>query len=124
MFLINYIKPYYIKNSNINGLGLFSNKDYKKNDIIIKDLFPYNSNRNIIKTISKREFSDMILNEGKYINHCSTNYNTDIKSSDNIYFKLIATKDISKNEEIVANYNLINSNFPFISASKKNYKKC
>ena len=121
---INFNKSYYIKKSDINGLGLFSNKDYKKNDIIMDDLFPYNNKRNIIKEISKKDFDDFIIYEGKYINHCSRGYNTDIITNDNIYFKLIATKDISKDKEITANYDLINRKFPFIAKSQKHFKKC
>ena len=121
---INYNKSYYIDKSNINGVGLFSNKDYKKNDIIIRDLFPYNNDRNIIKKLTKKDFSDYIIHEGKYINHCSNKYNTDIITNDNIYFKLIATKDIPKDKEIVTNYDLINSKFPFIAKSKKDYIEC
>ena len=51
---INFNKSYHIKKSDINGLGLFSNKDYRKNDIIIDDLFPYNNERNIIKNLLKK----------------------------------------------------------------------
>ena len=50
--------------------------------------------------------------------------NTDIMTNDNIYFKLIATKDIPKDKEIIANYDLIHSKFPFIAKSKKDYIKC
>ena len=124
MFILNYNKSYYIKKSDVNGLGLFSNKDYKKNDIIIYDLFPYNNERNIIKKLSKKDFDDYIIYEGKYINHCSRGYNTDIITDDNIYFKLIAIKDIPKDKEIVANYDLINRKFPFIGKSQKHFKKC
>tara|TARA_B100001248_G_scaffold199970_1_gene154248 strand:- start:813 stop:1232 length:420 start_codon:yes stop_codon:yes gene_type:complete len=121
---INFSKSYYIKKSDVDGLGLFSNKDYKKNDIIINDLFPYNNKRNIIKKISGKDFNDFIIHEGKYVNHCSRRYNTDIITDDNIYFKLIATKDISKDKEITANYDLINRKFPFIAKSQKHFKKC
>ena len=124
IFIMDHNKSYHIKKSDINGQGLFSNKDYKKNDIIIDDLFPYNNERNIIKKLSKKDFDDYIINEGKYINHCSRGYNTDIMTNDNIYFKLIATKDISKDKEIIANYDLIHGNFPFIAGSKKDYIKC
>ena len=124
LLFINFNKSYYIKKSDINGLGLFSNKDYRKNDIIIDDLFPYNNERNIIKKLTKKDFDDYIIYEGKYINHCSRGYNTDIITNDNIYFKLIATKDISKDKEIIANYDLIHSKFPFIAKSKKDYIKC
>ena len=124
IFIIYLNRPYFIEKSNINGLGLYSNKDYKKGDIIIEDLFAYNTKRGIIKNPSEKEFNNYIVNEGKYINHCTEKYNSDIITNDNIYFKLIAIKDIFKNEEIVANYDVINNNFSFIGASQKHYKKC
>jgi len=124
IFIMNYNKSYYIQKSDINGFGLFSNKDYKKNDVIIDDLFPYNSKRDVIKYLSKNDFDNYIINEGKYINHCSQNYNTDIITDDDIYFKLIAKKHIPKDKEIIANYDLIHRNFPFIAKSKEHYKKC
>ena len=34
-------KDFKIKESKIHNLGLFANKDFKENDIMIKDLFPY-----------------------------------------------------------------------------------
>ena len=124
MFIIDYNKLFYISKSDVDGLGLFTNKDYKKNDIIVDDLFPYINRRNIIKKLTKKEFDDYIIYEGKYINHCSREYNVDIITNDNIYFKLIAIKDIPKDKEIVANYDLINHKFPFIAKSKKHYNKC
>ena len=124
MFICYLNRPYFIDKSNINGLGLYSNRNYKKNDVIIEDLFAYNTKRNVIKYLSTKEFNDYILNEGKYINHCTTKYNTDLITNDNIYFKLIAIEDIPKNKEIVANYDKINNKFPFIDNSKEYYKKC
>ena len=124
IFIMNYNKLHYIQKSDINGFGLFSNKDYKKNDVIIDDLFPYNIKRNTIKYLSKSDFNNYIINEGKYINHCSQKYNTDVITNDNIYFKLIAIKDIPKDKEILANYDLIHLKYPFIAHSKEYYKKC
>ena len=69
-------------------------------------------------------FNKSLSIEGKYINHCSREYNVDIITNDNIYFKLIAIKDIPKDKEIVANYDLIHRKFPFIAKSKKHYNKC
>ena len=124
IFILYLNRPYFIDKSDINGLGLYSNRDYKKNDIIIDDLFAYNNKRNIIKDLSEEEFNNYIVNEGKYINHCTEKYNSDILTNDNIYFKLIAIKDIPKNKEIVCNYDIINNKFPFIDNSKEYYKKC
>ena len=124
LFLYFNSKSYSISKSPIHGYGLFANKSYKKNDIIIKDLFPYNFKRNTLKNLDKDNFNNYILKEGKYINHCNSKANTDLISNDNIYFKLIVLKDIKKGEEILCDYDLVNKRFPFISASKEYYNKC
>lgn len=123
-YIRSYFKPYFISKSSIHGYGLFSNKSYKKGDIIIKDLFPYNFNRNILTKLDKDTFNKYILKEGKYINHCKLKANSDLITNDNIYFKLIALKDIEKGEEILANYNIIHKKIPFISKSMEYFKKC
>ena len=69
----------------------------------------------LFNPITKDKFSSYILNEGKYINHCSRNRNVNIISTDYRVFKLVATRDIKKNEELFADYNLINKHFPFIA---------
>jgi hypothetical protein len=115
----------YIKSSTIHGDGLFANKNFKKNDIIINNIFPYKeSNKKLYNIISSDKFNNYIIKEGKYINHCSNNYNTIIYTDDYIIYQLIAIKDINENEEILCNYNITNKNYPFIAKSKNYFKSC
>tara|TARA_B100000401_G_C52310624_1_gene487119 strand:+ start:49 stop:474 length:426 start_codon:yes stop_codon:yes gene_type:complete len=115
----------YIYRSKINGKGLFSGKNYKKDDIIYNNLFPYKSNNTLLfNPISKDKFEKYILNEGLFINHCINKQNVKIISSNYKIFKLVATKNIKKNEEIYANYNKENKNFPFIAGALPDYVKC
>ena len=127
IFTLHFIAPKkpYIKKSKINGNGLFSPKDYKKGDIIISNLFPKkDDNVSIFNPIETKIFNYYIINEGKYINHCSVNYNTDIVSKDHKRYQLIAIKDIKKDEELTNNYDLINKKFPFIGRSNEGYQTC
>ena len=68
--------------------------------------------------------SKSIINEGKYVNHCNKSYNSNILTNDFHTFPLIATKNIKKNTEIIANYNHIHKHIPFIAGSKKHFLKC
>ena len=74
--------------------------------------------------LKKKIFYYYISEEGKHINHCSVNYNTDIVSKDHKIYKLVAVKDIKKDEELTNNYDLINKKFPFIGRSKEGYQTC
>lgn len=112
-------KDFTIKESKIHNLGLFANKDFKENEIMIKDLFPYVKKN---KTI-KKNFDEVIILEGKYINHCKKSTNCDVLMKNNKYL-LICIKDIKKGEEIYADYDIINKNFSFIAPSKSYYKEC
>ena len=112
-------KDFTIKESKIHNLGLFANKDFKENEIMIKDLFPYVKKN---KTI-KKNFDEVIILEGKYINHCKKSVNCDVQFKNNKYF-LICIKDIKRGEEIYADYDKINKNFSFIAPSKSYYKEC
>ena len=114
-----------IKPSKIHNQGLFANTYFKKGDIIIPNIFP-NKPKNIVfyDILSDNIFNSSIIKEGKYINHCSKNYNSTIITNDYHVFPLIATKNIKKNTEITANYNHINKRIPFIDNAKKHYKKC
>jgi hypothetical protein len=115
----------YIKPSTIHGDGLFANKYFKKNDIIINNIFPYKiKNKKLYNIISSDKFNNYIIKEGKYINHCSNNYNTIIYTDDHIIYQLIAIKDINENEEILCNYNITNKNYPFIAKADNNFKSC
>lgn len=124
-FLIRYFQPLYIGKSEINGNGLFANKDYKKGDIIIEDLFSNNTDRlPLNKDTTEKAFLQYISIEGAHVNHCSHNYNCDIITKDNIYVKAIASKDIRRHEEITANYDLLHNKFEYIGSSESGYKVC
>ena len=115
----------YISNSKIHGHGLFAGKNYKKGDIIFEDLFPYKEKDKIIfNPIEKKKFQDYILEEGKYINHCSINNNIDIKTTNYRVFPVIAIQDIQKHDELFVDYNLLHKYYPFIAPALPNYVKC
>jgi len=115
----------YIGKSNINGNGLIANKIIKKNEIILENIFPNKPNNLILnKIVLKSKFNDFISSEGKYINHCSHNYNSNVISNDKKIYKLVANKTIYPNEEITTNYDLTHKKYPFIGGSEKKYKSC
>jgi SET domain-containing protein len=115
----------YISKSGVNGLGLFAGRDYKKGSVIIKNLFPHKSEDKILyNIIPKKDFKKYILKEGKYINHCSIQYNSDVTTNDKKIYKLIAIKDIYKGEEITSNYDKVNMSYPFIAKSDKYFNVC
>tara|TARA_Y100001935_G_C17311032_1_gene516234 strand:+ start:1444 stop:1869 length:426 start_codon:yes stop_codon:yes gene_type:complete len=124
MYLFLPKKPYIAK-SNIHGQGLFSGKKYKKHDVIFENIFPYKDNSIMLfNPITKEKFQSYILNEGRYINHCSLNKNTDIISDDYKLFKVIAIRDIDKHEELFIDYNILHKHFPFIAPALPNYISC
>ena len=56
-------KPY-IHESKIHGDGLFAGKNYKKGDIIYKDLFPYKGKDDILfNPVSREKFNRYILKD-------------------------------------------------------------
>lgn len=103
----------FISKSNIHGKGLFADKEYKKNEVILENIFPHKKKSEILFLPIPDKFDKYIINEGKYINH-SLNYNTIIVSDDYKIFKLVANKNIKKNEELTCNYNKLHKQFPFI----------
>ena len=115
----------YISSSKIDRSGLFSGKNYKKGDIIIDDLFPYKEkNTMLFNPIGKEKFQEYILEEGKYMNHCSINYNIDVLTDNYRKFYVVATRDIKKHEELTADYNNIHKYYPFIAPALSSYKTC
>ena len=62
--------------------------------------------------------------EGAKINHCSRKYNSKIISDDYSIYRLVATRNIKKGEEITVNYDHTNKLYPFIAGSKKDYISC
>lgn len=117
-------KPY-VSKSKVHGDGLFAGKNYKKGDIILKELFPYKEkNEMLFNPIGKEKFLKYIIHEGKYINHCSLSKNADIKTNNYRTFTLIAIEDIQKHDEIVVDYNGIHKHYPFIAPALPTYIKC
>tara|TARA_B100000686_G_C16278736_1_gene707720 strand:- start:192 stop:569 length:378 start_codon:yes stop_codon:yes gene_type:complete len=115
----------YISESKVHGYGLFAGKNYKKGDIIYDDLFPYREKDSILfNPIAQGKFYKYILEEGKYINHCSINKNTDIQTINYSVFPVIATQDIKKHDEIYMDYDILHKYYPFIAPSLPNYVKC
>lgn len=106
-------KPY-VSKSNIHGKGLFASKEYKKNDVILENIFPHKEKSELLFLPIPDKFDKYIIYEGKYINHSDDNYNTFMISDDYKTFKLLANKDIKKNEELTNNYNKTHKQFPFI----------
>lgn len=124
-FIKNRLSKTYVSKSNIQGEGLFANTDFKINDVILKEVFPYNLNKEkLLNGLSLDKFNKYISYEGTKINHCSTKDNSKLVSSDNIHFQLVATRSISKNEEITTDYNITNNKFPFIHAASDLYENC
>ena len=62
------------------------------------------------------KFYKYILEEGKYINHCSINKNTDIQTINYSVFPVIATQDIKKHDEIYMDYFISITNGAFSTA--------
>ena len=97
----------------------------EKGDIIIENVFPGKDDDEVLfNPISRDLFKKYISYEGTLINHCSVNYNSDIKSNGNKIYTVIAIKDIPKDTEIVVNYDVLHKKYPFIAGSKEGYKLC
>jgi len=105
-------KKYIIKKSKINGVGIFANKNIKKNELIDLAFILYINENNL-------KDGDITL-FGSKINHCSINDNSYLKNINNKYY-IYAKRNINKGEEITSNYN----NTPeIIEKPDKSYKKC
>ena len=112
-----------IKKSKIHSYGVFTNKDFKKGEIVLK--------WNTSKTLSKKEVNKLSDNEKQYIIHMNNKYillpapekyvnhscaaNTTAKQ-----FCDLAKRNIKKGEEITANYE---ENYKE-KLPTNNYKKC
>ena len=115
-----------IRDSKIQGKGLFTKRSYKRGEILIPNLFPYKDSERILRGANDApDFNQVIMNEGLYINHCFKNINATLITKDYKTFPLIALKNIQKNEEIRVNYDDVNKRIPFIASStiiqKPNY---
>ena len=103
----NYIDKSTIENS---GLGVFANKDYKKDDIV--ELNPYieyvdnYTGLEDYKFISPNDSSKnvIVLGNGSMMNH-NDKYNINYsKYEDKNFIQFIANKNINKGEELFINY--------------------
>ena len=115
-----------IRDSKIQGKGLFTTRSYKRGEVLIPNLFPYKDSQRILHGAHDvPDFNQVIMNEGLYINHCFKNINATLITKDYKTFPLIALKNIQKNEEIIVNYDDVNKRIPFIASStiiqKPNY---
>ncbi len=118
-----------IKESSIQGTGIFAAKDFKKGEIILKwDLTNTLSKEEVDKKSDEEKRHITFLNNKytimqspeKFVNH-SCNANTTAKN-----FCDIAIKDIKKGDEITGDYNenaLPNSNYMTCNCKSKNCKK-
>lgn len=114
-----------VKPSKIQGSGLFATKDYKEGEVILDNVFPHKPpDLELYDPIGEEKFNKYMSFMGSKINHCSNKYNTDLITSDYTSFPLIAVKNINKGSEILANYKIVNSNFPFIAPPGKDYFQC
>ena len=115
----------YVGVSQIQGEGLFANQSFKRGDVILEDIFPHrHPDQALYDSLPPTAFSNIISYEGSKINHCGRRYNSDVTTTDYHKLQLVAIKDISPNQEITANYNRVNQNFPFIAPQGENYFQC
>lgn len=99
-------KNIYISDSNINGIGIFTNVDIKKNNIICGAI---KNNR--------------ITYIGSKINHCMNKKNVDLYDNNDGNYYLIAIDDIKENDELLIDYT--GKNIPnFINKNIDGFKKC
>jgi uncharacterized protein len=113
-----------VKDSNIQGKGVFANQDFKKGEIILKwdplklqekDLDKYP--KKYIILVDKKYF--LMQSPEKYINHsCEPNAKTDLEAKGDR-----AIRDIKKGEEITIEYQEDNfSDNPKCNCGSKNCK--
>lgn len=112
-----------IKQSGIHGDGLFAIKNYKKGDIILDDIFPNAPSDVDMSKITKKKFIKYISLEGAKVNHCGSKFNSDVILKDKKH-GLVALKKINKGDEITADYNRVNKNFPFIGGADADFSDC
>jgi len=118
------IRTYYIGLSPIHGKGLFALTEFNSGDVIIGDIFPHRPSGIFFYNIPPKLFDKSISLDGKYINHCSSNDNSTIVTTDYKRYSLVATRYIPVNGEITSNYNEVNLKFPFIKKAKESFAKC
>jgi len=115
-----------IKDSNINGRGIFANRDFNKDEIVIKHKFKIlnqeeyhqlpDKEKHFVGKI-KKEYK-LSLPPSRFVNH-SCEPNTKIKNNSNV-----ATRDIKKGEEITTYYEDDDPNFKMeCNCGNKNCRK-
>jgi len=113
-----------VKKSNINGKGVFAKKNFQPGDVVFSDLFKNRPRGTVIKnTLPEELFDKYIVPRGKFVNHCSVNFNTITDKKNNAH-RLIAVKHIKVGDEITNNYDHTNEKFPFIEHSFPGWAKC
>ena len=110
-----------IKSSSVHGKGVFAKTPFKPGDVIVSDVFKNRPSGMI--TIPPSKFNEYISTVGAHINHCSDSFNAHLvrRGADH---SLVAIKNINVGDEITSNYDYVNAEFPFISASQAGYNKC
>jgi hypothetical protein len=111
-------RKYSIQPSPIHGKGLFAKQTFQVGDIILDDLFPHKHPQRKL-TDYVPDFENVIVHEGKFINHCSKKDNSDVISHDKKKFILVAKRFIPKGKEITANYDIVSRKFPFIASASE-----
>ena len=115
----------FIGKSTIHGNGVFANRDFEKGEIIVHDIFPHKPKGvRFYDNVSLDMFNKSIGIEGKNVNHCSKNFNSDLVTNDYQIYKLIAIKKIKEGTEITADYNRVHVNYPFIRKPSKQFISC
>jgi SET domain-containing protein len=107
LFMKNSFDGIEIRNSSVDGKGVFATRDFRKNEIIIKWDISHKLTQDQYNKLSKEErryvakvHNQYIVNQvpAKYVNH-SCDANTSVKD-----YCDVAIRDIRKGEEITANY--------------------
>ena len=87
-FMRDFTSAYVIKPSTIHGVGIYTQKNILKDDVLFKAI----------------SVDESVTPLGSYVNHCNRP-NTKLVEKDKAWF-LVALTDIKKNTELKCNYNL------------------
>jgi hypothetical protein len=117
-----YLSNFEIRESGIHGKGVFTNHAIGKGETLF-NAFPgmHPSRRN--DPVSVAAFKRMASVYIPYINHCKRKRNVKLVDS-NDKINLISVRDIASGEEVVADYDSANHDFPFIAPVGENYVEC
>ncbi len=118
------MKDIIVKKSKIEGLGVFANRDFKKDEVVIKYGKSKKINKNEYEALPKEEKSRVSLVNGEYIHFQAPERYVNHSCDANIYSKDfcdVAKRDIKKGEEITSDYDEeggLNANFKCRCGSK------